>query len=72
MFVEIPPRFAPVIVYATLLIPSAIVFEATPCFWDWARAHPDLGQHALRLIRFYQAAWWFVVFPGGALLVTTS
>ena len=52
MFVEILPNvIGPVIVYATLLIPAAIVFEATLSF-PRARGgapHTELGEHAGRV-----------------------
>ena len=52
MFVDVLPNLvAPVIVYTTLLIPTAIVFEATLSFLGLGvvAADADLGQHALRL-----------------------
>ena len=52
MFVEILPNVVgPVIVYATLLIPAAIVFEATLSFLGLGVAPPDaeLGEHAGRV-----------------------
>ena len=54
MFVDILPNLiAPVIVYLTLLIPAAIVFEATLSFLGLGVVPPtaDLGQHARRLAR---------------------
>ncbi len=74
MFVEILPNvLAPVIVYATLLIPSAIVFEATLSFLGLGVVPPTptWGNMLAESIAYYQVAWWFVVFPGAALLLTT-
>jgi peptide/nickel transport system permease protein len=74
MFVEILPNvMAPVIVYATLLIPGAIVFEATLSFLGLGVVPPTptWGNMLSDAIAFYRVAWWFVVFPGAALLVTT-
>ncbi len=74
MFVEILPNvLAPVIVYATLLIPGAIVFEATLSFLGLGviPPTPTWGNMLSDSIAFYRVAWWFVVFPGAALLVTT-
>jgi peptide/nickel transport system permease protein len=74
MFVEILPNvLAPVIVYATLLIPSAIVFEATLSFLGLGAVPPTptWGNMLAESISYYRVAWWFVVFPGGALLLTT-
>jgi len=74
MFVDILPNvLAPVIVYSTLLIPVVITVEATltylglglpPPTADWGGMISD-GQ------KYYTTAWWFFLFPGAALLVTT-
>ena len=74
MFVEIFPNvLAPVIVYATLLIPAAIVFEATLSFLGLGVVPPtpSWGNMLAESIAYYRVAWWFVLFPGAALLVTT-
>lgn len=74
MFVEILPNvLAPVIVYATLLVPAAIVFEATLSFLGLGVVPPTptWGNMLADAIAFYRVAWWFVVFPGAALLLTT-
>lgn len=69
----LPNLAAPVIVYTTLLIPSAIVFEATLSFLGLGVVPPtpSWGNMLSEATGFYQVAWWFVVFPGGALLTTT-
>ena len=74
MFVDILPNvLAPVIVYTTLLIPVVITVEATltylglglpPPTADWGGMISD-GQ------QYYTTAWWFIIFPGTALLLTT-
>jgi peptide/nickel transport system permease protein len=74
MFVEILPNLvAPVIVLATLLIPTAIVFEATLSFLGLGVAPPTptWGGMLSDSLAFYQVAWWFPLFPGLALLATT-
>lgn len=74
MFVEILPNvLAPVIVYATLLIPGAIVFEATLSFLGLGVVPPTptWGNMLADSISYYRVAWWFVIFPGAALLITT-
>jgi peptide/nickel transport system permease protein len=74
MFSEILPNImAPVIVYATLLIPAAIVFEATLSFLGLGIVPPtpSWGNMLSESLQYYQVAWWFVVFPGAALLATT-
>jgi peptide/nickel transport system permease protein len=74
MFVDVLPNLvAPVIVYTTLLIPTAIVFEATLSFLGMGVVPPtpSWGNMLSDSLQFYQVAWWFVLFPGLALLVTT-
>jgi peptide/nickel transport system permease protein len=74
MFVDIFPNlFAPVLVYLTLLIPSAIVFEATLSFLGLGVIPPTAtwGNMLAESLGFYQVAWWFVLFPAAALLLTT-
>jgi peptide/nickel transport system permease protein len=74
MFVDILPNLvAPVLVYLTLLIPSAIVFEATLSFLGLGviPPTPTWGNMLAESLGFYQVAWWYVLFPAGALLLTT-
>lgn len=74
MFVDVLPNLlAPVIVYATLLVPVAIVFEATLSFLGLGVVPPtpDWGGMLSDSLQFYQVAWWYVLFPGLALLATT-
>jgi peptide/nickel transport system permease protein len=74
MFVEILPNVAPsVIVYTTLLIPGAIVAEATLSFLGLSVAPPtpSWGNMLAEAMAYYKVAWWFVFFPGAALLITT-
>ena len=74
MFVDILPNlFAPIIVYGTLLIPVNIVFEATLSFLGLGVQPPQAswGQMLSDASGVYQQAWWFLVFPVLALLITT-
>jgi peptide/nickel transport system permease protein len=74
MFGEILPNLVgPVLVYATLLVPAAIVFEATLSFLGLGVVPPTAtwGNMLSESLQFYEVAWWFVVFPGAALLLTT-
>lgn len=74
MFVEVLPNLvAPVIVLATLLVPTAIVFEATLSFLGLGVAPPTptWGGMLSDSLSFYRVAWWFPLFPGLALLTTT-
>ena len=74
MFVDVLPNLvAPVIVYTTLLIPSAIAFEATLSFLGLGVVPPTAtwGNMLAESVQYYKVAWWFVIFPGLALLLTT-
>ena len=75
MFFDILPNvMAPIIVYATLLIPLAIVTEASLSFLGVGIPPPtaDWGQMISSAQSVYQyGAWWFLVFPSIALLITT-
>jgi peptide/nickel transport system permease protein len=74
LFVDILPNvLAPVIVYLTLLIPAAIIFEASLSFLGLGVTPPTASWGAMlsSAVDWYQSAWWYVVFPGLALLVTT-
>jgi ABC-type dipeptide/oligopeptide/nickel transport system permease subunit len=76
MFVDILPNLvAPIIVYTTLLIPLTIVGEASLSFLgigvqpptpDWGYMIATASNGGL-----YQVAWWYLVFPSLALLITT-
>jgi peptide/nickel transport system permease protein len=74
MFVDILPNVtAQLIVYATLLIPVSIVAEASLSFLGVGIPPPtaDWGQMLAEAESIYQQAWWYLVFPAAALLVTT-
>jgi ABC-type dipeptide/oligopeptide/nickel transport system permease subunit len=74
MFVDILPNvLAPVIVYASLLVPVVIVTEATLSFLGLGLAPPtaDWGGMISEAQNYYTTSWWFVLFPGAALLLTT-
>ena len=72
-FEILPNLVAPVIVYTTLLIPTAIVFEATLSFLGMGVVPPTptWGNMLADSLQYYQVAWWFILFPGLALLTTT-
>jgi ABC-type dipeptide/oligopeptide/nickel transport system permease subunit len=75
MFIDILPNLlAPLIVYATLLIPATIVGEATLSFLgvgvqpptaDWGQMISDSAG------MFLYGSWWYLVFPSLALIITT-
>lgn len=73
LFKEILPNLmAPLIVYASLLIPTNILFEAglsylgvgiRPPTSSWGQMISDAAPNST-------TAWWYMVFPGAALLLT--
>jgi peptide/nickel transport system permease protein len=73
IFREILPNLvAPIIVYATVLIPQNIIYEASLSFLG-VGADPDKpswGAMISDATSVFQDAWWFMVFPGLALLIT--
>jgi peptide/nickel transport system permease protein len=74
MFIDVLPNLiAPVIVLATLLIPQAIVFEATLSFLGAGvdPRTPSWGSMLNDSMEFYQVAWWYLIVPGAFLLITT-
>jgi peptide/nickel transport system permease protein len=74
MFTEILPNLAgPVLVLATLSIPSAIIFEATLSFLGLGvqPPTPSWGNILAGAQNYYRVAWWYLVFPAVALLITT-
>jgi peptide/nickel transport system permease protein len=75
MFIDLLPNvMAQVIVYASLLIPLAIVLEASLSFLGVGVPPPtsDWGEMISTASGYYQYGyWWFLFFPSLALLITT-
>jgi ABC-type dipeptide/oligopeptide/nickel transport system permease subunit len=74
MFTDILPNLlGPVLVLATLSIPSAIIFEATLSFLSLGVQPPTAswGNILAGAQNYYSVAWWYLVFPALALLITT-
>jgi peptide/nickel transport system permease protein len=74
MFIDILPNLlGPVLVLATLYIPTAVVFEATLSFLAIGipEPAPSWGNILGEAQTYYQTAWWYIVFPAAALLITT-
>ena len=70
----LPNLVAPIIIFATLLIPQTILFEAALSFLGVGippTAAPSWGQMLSDAARLFQDAWWIMVFPGVFLLATT-
>lgn len=68
----LPNLFAPIIVYATLLIPQNILFEAALSFLGIGVQPPTASWGAMiaSAISVFNTAWWYMTFPGVALLLT--
>lgn len=73
MFREILPNLvAPIIVYSSLLIPQNILFEAALSFLGVGVKPPTAswGQMISDATADFQNVWWYMLFPGIALLLT--
>jgi peptide/nickel transport system permease protein len=73
IFREILPNLvAPIIVYSTLIIPQNILFEAALSFLGVGIQPPNAswGQMLADATSIFDTAWWYMVFPGTALLMT--
>jgi len=71
----LPNLTVPIIIYTTMMVPSSIIFEATLSFLglgivppapSWGGMLADAANNSI-----YMFAWWLVLFPGLALLLTT-
>ncbi|MGO9754031.1 MAG: ABC transporter permease [Solirubrobacteraceae bacterium] len=73
LFREILPNLlAPLIVYSTLLIPVNILLEAALSFLGVGVRPPTAswGELISESQKYLPGAWWYMLFPGGALLLT--
>jgi len=73
MFREILPNLtAPIIVYSSLLIPTNILLEASLSYLGVGIRPPTAswGQMLASATPIFNTAWWYMVFPGVALLLT--
>ncbi len=73
MFREILPNLAaPLIVYSSLLIPVNILFEAALSFLGVGIRPPTAswGEMIAQATPIFNTAWWYMTFPGVALLLT--
>jgi ABC-type dipeptide/oligopeptide/nickel transport system permease subunit len=76
MFRELLPNLlAPILVYATLLIPANILFEAALSFLGVGvpQSTPSWGRMLAEAAsgQIFTVAWWMMLFPGVFLLATT-
>ncbi len=73
IFREILPNLvAPIIVYSTILIPQVILFEAALSFLGIGiePGTPSWGSMISDAVDVFDIAWWFMTFPGLALVLT--
>jgi peptide/nickel transport system permease protein len=73
IFREILPNLvAPIIVYSTLFIPTNILFEAALSFLGVGVQPPQAswGKMLSDATEIFDTAWWYMFFPGMALLLT--
>ena len=68
----LPNLVAPIIVYTTLLIPTVVLFEAALSFLGVGVQPPTASWGAMiaDAIEIFDTAWWYMTFPGVALLLT--
>jgi peptide/nickel transport system permease protein len=68
----LPNLVAPIIVYTTLLIPTNILFEAALSFLGVGVQPPTASWGAMiaDAIEIFDSAWWYMTFPGVALVLT--
>ncbi|MGO9248367.1 MAG: ABC transporter permease [Solirubrobacteraceae bacterium] len=68
----LPNLVAPIIVYSSLLVPQNILFEAALSFLGVGVRPPTAswGQMIAAATPIFNTAWWYMVFPGIALLLT--
>jgi ABC-type dipeptide/oligopeptide/nickel transport system permease subunit len=74
IFVDILPNvIAPAIVFSTLLLPVSVLSEAALSYLGVGIPPPtaDWGQMISAAEPLYQVAWWYLLFPSLALLITT-
>jgi ABC-type dipeptide/oligopeptide/nickel transport system permease subunit len=73
LFREILPNLvAPIIVYSTLIIPQNVLFEAALSYLGVGVQFPQASWGAMLAdaSTIFDTAWWYMVFPGLALLLT--
>jgi peptide/nickel transport system permease protein len=73
MFREILPNLvAPIIVYTSLILPTNILYEAALSFLGVGVQPPTAswGQMIAAASLIFDTAWWYMVFPGVALVLT--
>jgi ABC-type dipeptide/oligopeptide/nickel transport system permease subunit len=69
----LPNLVGPMIVFTTLLIPQSILFEAALSYLGLGvpASTASWGGLLQQATTYYDVAWWLIVFPGLALVITT-
>jgi peptide/nickel transport system permease protein len=73
LFREILPNLvAPIIVYSSLIIPQNVLFESALSYLGVGVQFPKASWGAMLAdaSSIFDTAWWYMVFPGAALLLT--
>ena len=68
----LPNLVAPIIVYTSLILPTNILYEAALSFLGVGVQPPTAswGQMIADASGIFETAWWYMVFPGVALVLT--
>ena len=68
----LPNLVAPIIVYTTLILPTNVLFEAALSFLGVGVQPPtsSWGQMIADAVPIFDSAWWYMFFPGIALVIT--
>lgn len=68
----LPNLVAPIIVYASLVLPTNVLYEAALSFLGVGVQPPTAswGQMIATASNTFDTAWWYMVFPGVALVLT--
>jgi len=68
----LPNLVAPIIVYTTLILPTNVLFEAALSFLGVGVTPPTAswGQMIAEATPIFDTAWWYMLFPGLALVLT--
>jgi ABC-type dipeptide/oligopeptide/nickel transport system permease subunit len=69
----LPNLVAPIVIFATLIVPGNILFEAYLSFLGLGvpQSTPSWGRMISDAAAIFRVAWWLMVFPGLLLLFTT-
>ena len=73
VFTEVLPNLvAPIIVYTSVLIPQVIIYEAALSYLGVGVTPPTAswGQMLSDATPIFNTAWWYMLFPGLALVLT--